>query len=773
MTDNSDRLNELVEKLDALVKRHDSISMELSNLRREINLLKLEETQKQRVSQEPAQKPAEQEPPPAPAAIDELYRRKMERHVPDSPFTATPKPSGAPKIKTDLEKFIGENLINKIGIVITVIGLAIGVKYSIDNNLINPLTRIILGYLASIALLGTGIKLKKNYESYSAVLVSGAMASFYFITFAAYSFYELIPQMVAFAMMVLFTVFTVVAAIQYNRQVIALIGLVGAYAVPLLLSDGSGRVVILFSYMAIINTGIAVVAIKKYWKPLYFVSFGLSWFIFFSWFLIKYQDDRYFTVALLFSSIFFLIFYCILLAYKLVQKEKYNRGDIALLLLNSFIFYGIGYSIIESHTNGSQFLGLFTLANAFIHFIACSIIYREKLADRHLLYLVAGLVLVFITLAIPVQLDGHWVTILWAAEAALLFWIGRTKQVLVYEKLSYPLMLLAMGSMAIDWTDIDIYSKSFRPFVNSLFLTSILFSIAFGFINYILVKYPADKNGAGINTVYNMVDLLLPAAFIASIYFGFFTEIAGYFDNKYQLADSNGLYNASIENILRFKQLWLINYSMLFFSAMAFINIYRLKSRLVSTVSLLLTTITLIVFLTLGSDELNELRRYYLTNGGNPFLIGTRYICYLFAALLVFAIYSLLKTDLAGDFIKSKGKIFDLLLHVSLLVIASNELVTWMQLAGHAASDKLGLSILWGCYALILVVLGIIKKKKHLRIGAIILFGGTLIKLFFYDLQGLNTISKTIVFVSLGVLLLIISFLYNKYKKALFADEEN
>ena len=83
--------------------------------------------------------------------------------------------------------------------------------------------------------------------------------------------------------MVVFTSFTIVAAINYNRQVIAHIGLVGAYAVPFLLSDGSGQVAVLFSYMAIINSGILVIAFKKYWKALYYVSFILTWLIFLGW----------------------------------------------------------------------------------------------------------------------------------------------------------------------------------------------------------------------------------------------------------------------------------------------------------------------------------------------------------------------------------------------------------------------------------------------------------------------------------------------------------
>ena len=137
-----------------------------------------------------------------------------------------------PKLDIKLEKFIGENILSKIGIVILIIGVAIGSKYSIEHDLISPLTRVILGYLVGLGLLGLGMKLKKAYKNFSAVLVSGSMTILYFMTYAAYSFYQLFPQILAFALMVVFTVFAVIAALNYKNQIIAHIGLVGAYAVP-------------------------------------------------------------------------------------------------------------------------------------------------------------------------------------------------------------------------------------------------------------------------------------------------------------------------------------------------------------------------------------------------------------------------------------------------------------------------------------------------------------------------------------------------------------
>ena len=206
--------------------------------------------------------------------------------------------------------------------------------------------------------------------------------------------------------------------------------------------------------MAIINIGILVLSFKKYWKPLYYVSFVLTWLIYFTWFASSYDLNEAFTTALTFASLFFIIFYTTFLAYKLLKKEPFEILDIILLLINSFVFYGFGYAILDDHETGSQLLGFFTLCNAILHFIVSVIIYRLKLADKNLFYLVAGLVLVFITIAIPVQLDGNWVTLLWVGEAVLLFWIGRTKNISVYEYLSYPLMALATFSLYQDWSNV-------------------------------------------------------------------------------------------------------------------------------------------------------------------------------------------------------------------------------------------------------------------------------------------------------------------------------
>ena len=375
-----------------------------------------------------------------------------------SKYVETPYPEA--KIKTDLERFIGENLINKIGIAVTVIGVGIGAKYAIDHQLISPVARIVMGYLVGLGLLFFAVWLRKQYENFSAVLLSGSMAIMYFITYAAYSFYGLYPQLVSFLLMVIFTAFTVLAALRYNREIIAVIGMVGAFAVPFLLSEGSENVIIFFSYVTIINSGILIIAFKKYWKPLYFSAFVFTWLIYFTWFFGKYQSDKDFALAMIFLFVFFIIFYLTFLSYKLVRRDTFNVFDIVLLLSNSFIFYGAGYYLLNDHKPSVSFPGMFTLGNALIHFLVSIVIYRNKLADRNLFYLVSGLVVVFLTIAVPVQFNGNWVTLLWICEAALLFSIGRMRSAPVYEKISYPLLLISFLSLIEDWSKLTMGTGS-------------------------------------------------------------------------------------------------------------------------------------------------------------------------------------------------------------------------------------------------------------------------------------------------------------------------
>ncbi|MCU0403627.1 MAG: DUF2339 domain-containing protein, partial [Chitinophagaceae bacterium] len=563
---------------------------------------------------------------------------------------------------TDFEKFIGENLISKIGIVILVIGVGIGTKYAIDKDLLSPLTRIILGYLLGGGLLAFGIKTKEKYEHFSAILVSGAMAVFYLITFAAFSFYSLIPQALAFGLMVVFTAFTVMTSLFYNRQWIALLALVGGYGIPFLLSNNTGRVEILFTYMVLLNAGILAVSIKKYWQTLYYSAFVLSWAIMLAWLINDYDEAKHFSLALLFTTLFFLLFYAVFLTNKLIEKKNFGAPDVIFLLLNSFIYYGIGWGLINGYLPAERFAGLFTLLNATIHFAVALTIYRMKLADKNLFYLVSGLVLFFITLAIPVQFDGSWVTLTWALEAALLFWIGRNRQVPFYERLSYPLMVLALFSQIEDWSGLDLptygytLEKSIQPILNFPFVVSLLVCLAFGLITYI--SYNRKNTDGNLQETFRQKlhtffgSIFPPAALLLLLYFTFRQELIHLWEIRY--ASKNTTYNYfdyfkknPAQDVL---YVWVLNYSLLFISCIGLFNYQWIKSKILTGAFFVLGTLSILSLLVNGLPQLGFLRDSALnpdpTVPGIAFntAITLRYITLTCTGLLLFTKYLTVKS---------------------------------------------------------------------------------------------------------------------------------
>ena len=792
MAHHQDHIAALVQKLDLLLKKQQEFNIEVNEIRRDIQILRntqadaqFADTVKKRVQEEavvPKEILAE--------GVASVPDDKVATHIEEqgdildtihNPENATDQ--GRIKTKSNLEKFIGENLINKIGILITVIGVVIGAKYSIENNLISPMTRIILGYMVGLGLMGFAVKLKANYENYSAVLVSGALAILYFITYAAYDLYTLFPQGVAFGIMLLCTIFGVVAALHYNKQVIAHIGLVGAYGVPFLLSNDTGNATVLFSYMALINVGIMVISLKKYWKALYYVSFAFTWSIFAGWCALSRLEAEFY-LGFGFLTVFFLLFYAIFLSYKLLKSEQFTIGDIILLFLNSFIFYGIGIALLSDYKDGDSFLGMFTLANAFIHFGITLLIYKRKLADRRLFYLTSIFVLTFITIAVPVQLDGNWVTLIWVMEAALLFWVGRSKNVAFYEHVSSVLLMLSVLSLLMDWEQAyAAYRNSetetlMPPLLNATLLTSLCCTAAFGCMTYIQRKFNTENKGVVSNTM----SFALPALFITTLFLSFYLEIEYYWNHAFETTKiaiagvdeyPYSEYNYALKD---YGAVCSMLYAMLFLGALAVINIRKLKNRVLGIVTLSAGLFVVFWFLTTGLYTLSALRSSYLTQEYSAYFsvgIAALYLRYLAFACFAILLYTIHKL-IGKAFMSINFKVpFELIVHTCILWITSSELLHWMDMAGSNQSYKLGLSILWGVYALILIAIGINKNKKYLRISAIALFSLTLLKLFFYDIASLNTIAKTIVFVSLGILLLIISFLYNKYKHRIADDPEN
>lgn len=341
---------------------------------------------------------------------------------PASENTSVKKPPVAIAVwqTSSLENLIGLRLIHLIGIVVLVIGLSLGVKYAIDKNLVSEGMRIILAYMAGAILFFFSLRSKKAYAGFSAILFSGAMASLYFTTYGALVYYHFLSYTASFIIMVVLTIFTTYQALLYNRQEIALLGLVGAYGIPFLISPDRGHPEKLFLYITIINLGIVFISSKRPWAIVGRAAQAISWILFIGWAAWQ-NDERLKTYGLIFMFLFFALFTVNALSPKLFRREELLLNSTYQLLSNNIAFYFAAQFVFNYSFADSTIALISFLFAAFGALQAVGFfLWKEGTTAKFLSYYAFVLFIIFIGF----QWHGITVTLLWLLTAVIIFIVG-------------------------------------------------------------------------------------------------------------------------------------------------------------------------------------------------------------------------------------------------------------------------------------------------------------------------------------------------------------
>lgn len=322
---------------------------------------------------------------------------------------------------TGIENFIGLRLMHVAGIVVLVMGISIGVKFAIDKQLISETARIILAVLAGMILFFLSIRLKSNYNFFSAILFSGAMATLYFTIYAAFAYYQLFSFPVAFSLMVIITVFTVVTSIQYDRQEIAILGMTGAYGIPFLISANSDNFHLFFYYILLINCGIAFLSFKRSWKTMVLLAMLISWTLFIGWGLYRYQI-AYENPALLFMAAFYLLFAISSLSFSLFKKQRLSVIEMQHFLANNILCLIAALIIYTSKTfeGGSLVMGLGCLFFG-LQALLCYLFLPQ---EKNFFKCLVGSAVICLIIYTAAQWEGITVTMTWLGIATVLFITG-------------------------------------------------------------------------------------------------------------------------------------------------------------------------------------------------------------------------------------------------------------------------------------------------------------------------------------------------------------
>jgi len=229
--------------------------------------------------------------------------------------------------KFDWESIVGVQLFSWIAGVALLLAAVFFLRYSINQGWLMPSVRMAIGIIVGIGLLVLcELKAARKYPVTANAMDAAAIAILFSTFFAARALWNLIGPVSAFALMVLVTAVAVLLSIRRNSVFIALLGLVGGFATPALLSTGENRPISLFTYLLLLNAGLAWVAIRKHWPLLTTLSFVFTVLYQWGW-VMKFLTASQLPIAM---GIFVVFPILAFIAASLGGSEKPGRGWISL-----------------------------------------------------------------------------------------------------------------------------------------------------------------------------------------------------------------------------------------------------------------------------------------------------------------------------------------------------------------------------------------------------------------------------------------------------------
>ncbi len=751
------KINSLNTKVDKL--REDFVSPKVDDIVNEEEIDKRVERLLDIVPKVEKEKKPEKEPKPKPQVSQPKVVKK--ETVQKAAFV---KPK---KKKRDIEKFVGENLLNKIGIGVLVLGIAYFVKYAIDKNWINEVGRVVIGLLTGGLLTFLGHKIRKTYKAFSSILVGGAMAVFYFTISIGFHYYELFTQPLAFGLMVGVTAFSVLLSITYDKKELAVLALVGAFSTPLMLSTGEGNYIVLFTYLAIVNVGMLVLAYFKKWNIVNILTLSFTILLYGSWFVTKVIDgiNPPYQGALVFASLFYLIFFFMNIVNNLKERRKFKYHEFGLLLTTTALYYAVGMSVFHLSEN-THLQGLFTIVLGVFNLLFAYPLYKRNNVDKSLIFLLMGLVLTFVSLAAPVQLSGNHITMFWVTEMVLLLWLGQKANIKLVKLSSLVIFGLMLISLIMDWEQIYFaYSTEQLPIIiNKGFITT-----AFAVMGAIAYTHLLTKEGE-LNKIGGIPVKWLVVA--TKVITGTLIYLLGSFEIGYQVEERFNNYPLAIISVLAWTLVFTVG-----------LIAYARKQKLTVLQQILaLASIVLLfvfpMFNFLEQSVRNDVLFGQLTNVA----VLVNYLN--FTVVVALGVWFVVKVKAWYGVDSMSYKATTWVMSFLGLIILSMQLNHQTVMLFYDVNlenmsfinkqtIKIGYPILWGLGSFALMLAGMKYKIRVLRIVSLSVFALVLLKLFLFDIKGASEAGKIVAFILLGVLLLVISFMYQKLKNLILEDHSN
>ena len=339
--------------------------------------------------------------------------------VPEGARPTGATPPGAPAL--DLEQRIGARWATWVGIVAILFAVSFFLKWSFDSDLLAPTARVILGALAGVVLLlaGLGLHRRRDVPYLSEGLAGLGLGVLYLSLWAAHAFYALIGPAAAFGGMLAVTLLGAAVAVASSRQITAALAVLGGLLTPVLLRVERPDEANLLVYLLLLDFLVLAIARFRSWPALNRLAWAGSALLFLPVFLYRPEPANPVTRLVLLSGLF-LLFVAVPLLRERAEYRRIGEVDLLLVVGNAAGYFWVVYVTLEPwHPLAT---GPYALALAVIYRAAAADYAARVPDDEATVMLHEGLAWTFLTIAIPLALDGRWVTLAWAVQGLMLLW---------------------------------------------------------------------------------------------------------------------------------------------------------------------------------------------------------------------------------------------------------------------------------------------------------------------------------------------------------------
>ncbi len=322
----------------------------------------------------------------------------------------------------NLELLIGRKGLGWVAVVLLVFGTAFFLRYAYENQWIGPIGRVAIGLLAGVGLTVAGWRYdRRRWRIFGQMLSSAGVMVLFLSVYSAFGFYHLVPQQVAAGFLLAVIVESALLAVLYNAPALAWMSLLGGLLTPILMRSDVDQYQSLFTYLAVLDAGIVVLALWRHWAGLATAALLGTQGLFWMWHAQNYHPEKL-AWAISFQLVIYLLFVLHSLTAHVFRRRMASWEDLARLMLNATLWFTAAYILLR--VDYRDWLGLLAVGMAMVYVVLGRIMLSRRPEDGRQLLTALAAAVGFIALTFPIQARAEWIALGWAAESAALWWFG-------------------------------------------------------------------------------------------------------------------------------------------------------------------------------------------------------------------------------------------------------------------------------------------------------------------------------------------------------------